>query len=89
MQQRCGEQLMGTPQDSLLASLRAENAQLRSQLAAYASAEDAAAAAQGPEHGLGWEGCGLSSSQVSRYSRHLVLPSFGPQGNPHDLECDI
>ncbi|KAK9855766.1 hypothetical protein WJX84_002575 [Apatococcus fuscideae] len=24
-------------------------------------------------------GCGLSSSQVSRYSRQLVLPSFGPQ----------
>ena len=66
---------MDESQDTLVASLRAENEALKRQLALQTSLSQDASEVQS-----GWEGCGLTGSQVSRYSRQLVLPSFGPQG---------
>ncbi|KAK9835656.1 hypothetical protein WJX74_005133 [Apatococcus lobatus] len=70
---------MDGSQDALVASLRAENQELIRRLASQDSAQQYRSDSTVPQAGLAWEGCGLTGSQVARYSRQLVLPSFGPQ----------
>lgn len=75
---------MEESQDTLVASLRAENEALKLRLALQAPLTQNAKAVQ---PALEWEGCGLTGPQVSRYSRQLVLPSFGPQGMLLDISA--
>jgi hypothetical protein len=78
---------MGRPVDDELSRLRAENAALRAELAGLRgdigpapepTSPNGTPMTSAPE----WDGLGhgLTKDQVGRYSRQIVLPSFGAEG---------
>ena len=69
-----------------IADLEAANAELQARLDRQASTctQQACSRDIADREPRSWSSCGhgLSKEQIARYSRHLILPTFGVEGEP-------